>query len=134
MRTRRHDRLPERPLTTVLLVWRNRTREGACLYTDTPLGPYNWARSRLEVVARVGLVEAFVGQREVGDDGVGHRHRQCGPVEPGRIDDFRPGDAAIDVNFDAVHDSAAPAFDDADTAARRAHRVQCSGVFYWTGV
>src|SRR5271156_461723 len=40
-----------------------------------------------QVVAGVGQVEAFVGQWEVGDDGVGHGDGQGGPVEPGRVDD-----------------------------------------------
>jgi hypothetical protein len=37
--------------------------------------------------------------------------------------------------LNAVHDGAAPAFgDDADSAARHAHRVHCGSVFGWAGV
>ena len=59
----------------------------------------------LEVVARVGEVEALVGEREVGNDGVGERDRQRGPVEERRVDDLAPRDRAGAVDLDPVDDA-----------------------------
>ena len=42
----------------------------------------------LQVVARVGEVEALVGEREVRDDGVGEGDGQRGPVQERRVDDL----------------------------------------------
>ena len=68
-----------------------------------------------QVVAGVGEVEALVGQREVGDDRVGEGDGQGRPVEEGRVDDLEPGERAVGVEFDAVGDGAAPAFDEPDS-------------------
>lgn len=89
---------------------------------------------RLEVVAGAGLVEAFVGEWEVGDDGVRHCHGQCRPVEQRWVNEFGVGDAFGRVDFDAVHDGAAPAFDYADAARVRTGRVGPGSVFDWAAV
>ena len=71
-------------------------------------------RDPSEVVAGVGEVETLVGQREVGDDRVRQGDGQGGPVEERRVDDPDPGQQPGGVQFDPVHDGAAPALDDPD--------------------
>src|SRR5947208_11390500 len=73
-----------------------------------------WGAGGSEVVAGVGEVEAFVGERKVGDDRVGEGDRQRGPVEEAGIDDLGPGQGPVRAEFDAMHDGAPPAFGDAD--------------------
>src|SRR5207247_7773915 len=76
---------------------------------------FSWAEYTspmlLEVVARVGLIEGLVAEREVGNDVLEERIGERPPVEEGRVHDLDPVERSRPVGHDPVDDGPPPPFD-----------------------
>src|SRR5262245_9307806 len=71
----------------------------------------------LEVVARIGAVERFVAEREVGDDVAFDRHCEQRPLQPGRIAQMAALDGAVLAEANRYENIAAEGLGDAETFA-----------------
>src|SRR5215469_7098161 len=67
-------------------------------------------RHMLEVLSRIGAVERFVAEGEVGDDVAFDRRLQQRPLEPGRVARMAALDPAVGIEAQPSHDLAAKAF------------------------
>src|SRR5262249_53447815 len=85
------------------------------------LGAADWPWMPLKIVARIGAVERFVAEREIGDDVALDDRFQQRPLEPGRIAQVTARDVAVVVEPQPDENVAAEPFDDrhAFTAATR---------------
>ena len=68
-------------------------------------------RQTLEIVARIGAVERFVAEREVGDDVAFDRGLEQRPLEPGRVAQMAARDRAVGAEAQPDQHVAAEAFD-----------------------
>src|SRR5439155_8056215 len=66
------------------------------------------SRPRLQIVARVRLVERLVAQREVGHDVLEQRVGERPPVQEGRVHDLDPREAAVAGDHHPLEERAPP--------------------------
>src|SRR5262245_30187882 len=83
----------------------------------------------LEIVTRIGAVERFVAEREVGNDVAFDRNLEQRPLEPGRVAQMATLDGAVLAEADGHENVAAEGLGEAETFARLARSSEGSAEF-----